>query len=114
MWFFRKAKDMSLSHDKCPICLRELQHSKYLNHPCHAAGGKNMSYVDSVCNNVKDFQKSPDYPIHTFFQVTSLYGDCLQEAVLFPDTGIDVSVNYIKQVSTITYFARNDYAQAYL
>lgn len=101
---------MSLSHDKCPICNRELQHSKYFNHPCMAAGGKNLSYLDSVCNNVKDFQKPPEgYPIHTFFQVTSLYGDCLEEAVLFPDTGVDVSVNYIKQVSTITYFARYNY-----
>ena len=95
---------MSSSHEKCPICYQEMQHSKYLNRSCKIAGGKKLSYLESVCNKVCDFDAPQWYPYHQYFQVTSLYGTILFESVHFSDVGRMVSVNHITMISEIIYF----------
>jgi hypothetical protein len=93
---------MTPSHETCPICSGVLLNCKYLHHPCKIADNKRMSYIDSVCNDVYDVGRR-NWLVHQFFQVTSLYGDCLFESITFVKHGILVEVNYIKVVSTITY-----------
>lgn len=98
------------SHEKCPICNKELQHSKYLNSSCKIAGGKKMSYLESVCNKIADFnEKNSPYPYHQYFQVTSLYGTMLFESVQFTDIGRVVTINHITMTSEIIYHPSEDH-----
>lgn len=95
---------MLSSHEKCPICYQELRHSKRLNTPCKVAGGKKLSYLESVCNKIADFNDpKPSLPYHQYFQVTSLYGTVLFESVHFTDIGRVVTVNHITMTSEIIY-----------
>lgn len=85
----------------------ELHHIKYLNNPCQIAGGKKLSYLESVCNKIKDFDTPlAGYPFHQYFQVTSLYGTILFESVTFTDIGRFVSVNHITMTSEIMYYPK--------
>lgn len=95
---------MSSSHEKCPVCYIEMQHSKHLDKPCKIAGGKKLSYLESVCNRIRDFDAPQNHPYHQYFQVTSLYGTVLFESIRFPDIGRMVSVNHITMKSEIIYF----------
>lgn len=96
---------MLYSHEKCPVCGIELHHIKYLDRPCKIAGGKKLSYLESVCNKIIDFKDpNPDLPYHQYFQVTSLYGTILFESVQFTDIGRMISVNHITMTSEIIYF----------
>lgn len=100
---------MLSSHEKCPICGIELHHIKYLDKPCKIAGGKKLSYLESVCNKIIDFKDpNPDLPYHQYFQVTSLYGTILFESVQFTNIGRVVTVNHITMTSEIIYHPPGD------
>lgn len=101
---------MSSSHEKCPICFIEMQHIKHLNEPCKIAGGKKLSYLESVCNRIRDFDDpKPTLPYHQYFQVTSLYGTMLFESVQFTDIGRVVTINHITMTSEIIYHPSEDH-----
>src|SRR5271156_1631850 len=100
---------MSSSHEKCPVCGKDLLHSKRLNQLCIVLNMK-MSFVESVCNNVVEPPADEiEYPQHLFFQVTSLYGELLYEKINFPFKSFEIEVNYTKisKQSVITYFSVN-------
>jgi hypothetical protein len=97
---------MLSSHEVCPICHREMKHAKYLNKECQALGGRRISFLESICNLVTDEEQ--EYPRHTFFQVTTLYGERLMEKIQFPFDSIEVEVNYHKSQSIITYLPKSD------
>lgn len=96
---------MSCSHEKCPVCGKDLLHAKYLNQLCVVLSQK-TSFVESICNQVKELSDESEYPQHLFFQVTSLYGQLMYEKINFPSRNFEVEVNYIKvsKQSVITYF----------
>ena len=100
---------MLSSHEMCPVCKGELRHIKYINKACKIAGGKAMSFVESVCNNVGDLKSTSDIPIHQFFQVTSLYSERLFEKVEFPDQGRAVEVNYVLHESIMWYYPKPEF-----
>jgi hypothetical protein len=98
---------MSSSHEVCPICSNELKHIKYLAKPCKIAGGKVMSFMESVCNNVPA-EPVPGQSGHLFFQVTSLYGQLLFESVQFLESDRWVGVNYLMSCSEFAYYPKAD------
>jgi hypothetical protein len=97
---------MSCSHEKCPVCGKDLLHAKYLNQLCVVLSQK-TSFVESVCNQMADPPDESVYPTHLFFQITSLYGALLYEKINFPYKSFEVEVNYTKiaKQSVITYFS---------
>jgi hypothetical protein len=78
-------------------------HSKHLNRTCKIAGGKERSFLESVCN--KSTLNPDDKFPHQFFQVSSLYGQILFQSVHFLDVGRVVQVNYVSNSSEIMYWA---------
>ena len=98
---------MLSSHEKCPVCGKEMRHIKYLNKKCGVLNNQAVSFVESVCSDVifaKDMKKVEDYPYHQFFQVTSLYGDLYFQKVQFPDKNQEININYYTKKSEMIWY----------
>lgn len=98
---------MLSSHEICPICGKELLHSKKLNQSCAVVDHKKMSFVESICNTgSNDIEHGS--PAHIFFQITSLYGCLLFQKIHLANHNFEVDINYTKHTSTITYLPRQN------
>lgn len=97
---------MLSSHEQCPICGRNFIHGKYLNKYCPVVE-QIICYVESIYNHITQMTNI-EYPVHTYFQVSSLYGEMLYQKVHFPFKDMEVEVNYTKKLNTITYFSKSD------
>lgn len=94
---------MLSSHETCPICNREMIHSKKINVPCLVVDNKKMSFVESICN-----QTVIDNHVieHVFFQITSLYGELLFTRVQLSNLALELTINYTKHNSEIKYLTK--------
>lgn len=90
------------SHEVCPICKKEFKNIKYLNKKCGIASGEVMSFLESICHN-STLDPKEDFP-HSFFQVSSLYGQILFQSIDFIDLGRRVEINYISNSSNILFW----------
>lgn len=102
------------AHEICPICNEAIRHIKYINKTCHILDNKKMSFVESVCNQPDVMSDNKPYPIHLFFQVTSLYGELLYQKVQLITHNFEADVNYPLHKSSFLLMAKPDiYATTY-
>lgn len=92
------------SHERCPVCNREMKHVQRLSRPCEIANNRTMSYLESYCLNDDAQNVILGIMQHDFFQVSSLYGERYFESVVFPDLKRRVEINYISTTSKISYW----------
>lgn len=99
---------MLSSHERCPICQKDFVNAKYLAKPCAVINKTSLSYIESICNRSEWTSSPSPIPEHSFFQITSLYGELLFQKILFAHLNAEVEVNYVLDESVITYFPKAD------
>lgn len=99
---------MLSSHEKCPVCLKDFHHAKYINKDCPIINQPKFSFVESICNRGIDFTIKTSYPPHTFFQLSSLYNEMLFQKVDFPDKNVWIEINYPLHQTVLVYTPKAD------
>lgn len=94
---------MLCSHKLCPVCGRNLIHSKKLNQK-HDLSDSKLSYIESICS----IGGSEPNTTHIFRQLTSLYGELLGEQLNMPLHYFEIKNNYIKGCTEVQLFKKND------
>lgn len=100
---------MIKAHQTCPICNSEFVISKHVNERCVPLDMK-LSFIEYKCSQSKPYV----LPKHSFFQITSLYGELLFEKIYFPKNTIviedcDIKINYVAHDTIFSYFSNKEY-----